>query len=456
MVQSTSRYRKYVYYIAMINARLPRWWGEWSGRTSACRQRRSWTTSLKNFTRVALSTAKFRWRRSVTCVNAWPSHATALEMKSWMAWKPTNVRSQGLMKTPKVQRIMWIMALCHASLLRWKSKCLILLISSTATSRVKMWFLKEPCRLVQSLRNGDLFSTWINRSKGSRFGLYFCAAMSQHLWRCPRCCKRKASIVWRLCLSLPCRTYYTTGKASLTLRACCLPTLTCSRCQWQISIFAQQRHVVSWQLWSRAWTLPWVFFSTLRMARGALVKAGEERVKEFCKTHQIKLLMPCRNPSKWNSLASRSLADVVKDIEQGSLPKCLDAFFSLTELCYKEALDILRAGNMKYNNGRNGSYESIHFVRILGQVLKLQCQDSAACWRRLCLMGGRCEAPQPWSRWRHQIERSDPEIHQAPCISLRRSSLLPLPSISLTACWPWYRMEKCAPHVLLSEDSALF
>ena len=129
------------------------------------------------------------------------------------------------------------------------------------------------------------------------------------------------------------------------------------------------------------------FFSTLRMARGALVKAGEERVKEFCKTHQIKLLMPCRNPSKWNSLASRSLADVVKDIEQGSLPKCLDAFFSLTELCYKEALDILRAGNMKYYNGRNGSYESIHFVRILGQVLKLQCQDSAACWRRLCLMG---------------------------------------------------------------------
>ena len=123
------------------------------------------------------------------------------------------------------------------------------------------------------------------------------------------------------------------------------------------------------------------------MARGALVKAGEERVKEFCKTHQIKLLMPCRNPSKWNSLASRSLADVVKDIEQGSLPKCLDAFFSLTELCYKEALDILRAGNMKYYNGRNGSYESIHFVRILGQVLKLQCQDSAACWRRLCLMG---------------------------------------------------------------------
>ena len=129
------------------------------------------------------------------------------------------------------------------------------------------------------------------------------------------------------------------------------------------------------------------FFSTLRVARGVLVKAGEERVKEFCKTHQIKLLMPTRNPSKWNTLAARSLADVVKDIEQGSLPKCLDAFLSLTELCYREAMDILRAGNMKYYHGKNGSYESIHFVRVLGQVLKLQCQDSADCWRRLCLMG---------------------------------------------------------------------
>ena len=129
------------------------------------------------------------------------------------------------------------------------------------------------------------------------------------------------------------------------------------------------------------------FFSTLRMARGVLVKAGEDRVKEICKTHQIKLLMPCRNPSKWNSLAARSLADVVKDIEQGSLPKCSNAFFSLTELCYKEAVDILRAGNMKYYNGRTGSYESVHFVRILGQVLKLQCQDSADCWQQLCLMG---------------------------------------------------------------------
>ena len=97
------------------------------------------------------------------------------------------------------------------------------------------------------------------------------------------------------------------------------------------------------------------FFSTLRMARGVLVKAGEDRVKEICKTHQIKLLMPCRNPSKWNSLAARSLADVVKDIEQGSLPKCSNAFFSLTELCYKEAVDILRAGNMKYYNDELGA-----------------------------------------------------------------------------------------------------
>ena len=244
----------------MINACLPRWWEEWSGRTSECRQRRSWPTSLKNFTRVASSTAKFRWRRSVTFANAWPSHAMALEMKSWIAWKPTNVRSQGLMKTSKVLWIMWSMALCHASLLRWKSKCRILLISSTATSRVKMWFLRELCQLVQSLRNEDHCSTWINWSKGSRFGLYCCAAMSQHLWRCSRCCKRRASIAWQLCLSLPCRTCYTTGKASLTLRASCLPTLTCSRCQWQISIFAQQRHVASWQQWSRAWTLPWSFF----------------------------------------------------------------------------------------------------------------------------------------------------------------------------------------------------
>ena len=55
----------------------------------------------------------------------------------------------------------------------------------------------------------------------------------------------------------------------------------------------------------------------------------------------MRLLMPCRNPSKWNSLAARPLPDVVKDIEQALLPKCLDAFCSLAKLCYKEAPDLL-------------------------------------------------------------------------------------------------------------------
>ena len=172
------------------------------------------------------------------------------------------------------------------------------------------------------------------------------------------------------------------------------------------------------------------------MARGVLVKAGEDRVKEICKTHQIKLLMPCRNPSKWNSLAARSLADVVKDIEQGSLSKCLNAFFSLTELCYKEAVDILRAGNMKYYNGRTGSYESIHFVQILGQVLKLQCQDSADCWRQLCLMGDgvkRHDLDHAGAiKLRNQIQKFT--RHPAYHLDDLESSLLPLPSISLTAC----------------------
>ena len=164
MVQNTPRYSTYYYNIAMINVFFHRWWGGWSVVTSDCRQGRSWTNSLKNFARVALSTVTSRWRCRVTCANAWPSHATALEMKSWTAWKSTNVRWQSLLKNPKVLWIMWIMALCHASFFRWKSKCLILQKSSTATSRVKMWFCTEPCRLVQSLRNRDHFSTWINWS----------------------------------------------------------------------------------------------------------------------------------------------------------------------------------------------------------------------------------------------------------------------------------------------------
>ena len=153
--------------------------------------------------------------------------------------------------------------------------------------------------------------------------------------------------------------------------------------------------------------------------------------------------MPCRNPSKWNSLAARSLADVVKDIEQGSLSKCLNAFFSLTELCYKEAVDVLRAGNMKYYNGRTGSYESIHFVQILGQVLKLQCQDSADCWRQLCLMGDgvkRHDLDHAGAiKLRNQIQKFT--RHPAYHLDDLESSLLPLPSISLTACWSWNRME---------------
>ena len=66
--------------------------------------------------------------------------------------------------------------------------------------------------------------------------------MWQPLWRCFRC-NRRASIAWRLCLSFPCRTCCTTGKAASTLRACCLPILMCFR--WQISTFGQELQVVS-------------------------------------------------------------------------------------------------------------------------------------------------------------------------------------------------------------------